>query len=172
MTRLHVSEDPQTRLSKDVVRVRRVAIRPATPADAAAVAALLTELGYPSEAPAIGERLTELGNDVLLAEIDGVAAGVAAVARIQVLHDAAPWMRITTLVVSEQHRSHGVGAALVAACESAAVAAGCTRIEVTSNVRRDAAHRFYEQLGYTTESRHLMKRLDPEAQATASTQSS
>jgi GNAT superfamily N-acetyltransferase len=62
-------------------------------------------------------------------------------------------------VVGEAYRNRGAGAALVRACESAAAAAGCTRVEVTSNVRRDAAHRFYEQLGYTTESRHLMKRL-------------
>lgn len=136
-----------------------VTIRTAAAADAPAVAALLTELGYPSQAAAVAERLAALDGDVLLAEIEGAAAGVAAVARVHVLHDAAPWMRITTLVVSERFRSGGVGGALVRACESTARAAGCTRIEVTSNVRRDAAHRFYEQLGYATESRHLIKRL-------------
>ena len=134
-------------------------VRLAAASDAEAVAALLTELGYPSNAPSIAARLAELDGDVLLAELGGAPVGVAAVARIHVLHDAAPWMRITTLVVGGSHRSAGVGAALVDACESAARAAGCTRIEVTSNVRRDAAHRFYERLGYATESRHLMKRL-------------
>jgi predicted N-acetyltransferase YhbS len=119
----------------------------------------LTELGYSSEAASIEARLGELEGDVLLAEVDQVPVGVAAVDRVQALHDPAPWMRITTLVVGETHRSGGVGAALVRACESAARAEGCTRIEVTSNVRRDAAHRFYEQLGYTTESRHMLKRL-------------
>jgi GNAT superfamily N-acetyltransferase len=147
-------------------------IRPAAAADAGAVAALLTELGYPSEATAIEGRLRALDGDVLLAEVDGAPVGVAAVARVHALHDPAPWMRITTLVVGEAYRNGGAGAALVQACESAARAAGCTRIEVTSNVRRGAAHRFYEQLGYTTESRHLMKRVEAGDQATASTQSS
>ena len=147
-------------------------IRPAGAVDAGAVATLLTELGYPSEAAAIEGRLRDLDGDVLLAEVDGAPAGVAAVGRVHALHDPAPWMRITTLVVGEAFRNGGVGAALVQACESVARAAGCTRIEVTSNVRRDAAHRFYEQLGYATESRHLMKRLVAGGQATASTQSS
>ena len=123
------------------------------------MASLLTELGYPSEVPAVTARLAALDGDVLLAELDGVPAGVAAVARVDVLHDVTPWMRITTLVVGEAFRNQRVGAALVRARESAAAAAGCSRIEVTSNARRDAAHRFYEQLGYATESRHLMKRL-------------
>ena len=124
-----------------------------------AVAALLTELGYPSEVPAVTARLAALEGDVLLAELSGVPAGVAAVARVDVLHDVTPWMRITTLVVGQEFRNQGVGAALVRTCESAAAAAGCSRIEVTSNARRDAAHRFYEQLGYATESRHMIKRL-------------
>jgi GNAT superfamily N-acetyltransferase len=134
-------------------------VRPAVVADAPAVASLLTALGYPCDAASVGDRLTALDGDVLLAEVEGAPAGVAAVAQVNVLHAAAPWMRITTLVVGEEFRSGGVGAALVRACESAAAAAGCTRIEVTSNVRRHAAHRFYERLGYTTESRHLMKPL-------------
>ena len=149
-----------------------ICVRAAVPGDAPAVAALLTELGYPSQAPGVAARLAALDGDVLVAEVDGEVAGVAAVARVNVLHDASTWMRITTLVVGEAFRSRGLGAALVRACEEAAAAAGCTRIEVTSNVRRDAAHRFYEQLGYTTESRHLLKRLHAAGQATASTQSS
>jgi predicted N-acetyltransferase YhbS len=160
MSRRQVSGDPQARLSKDVVSVRHlVTVRPAIPGDATAIATLLTELGYPSDARSVSDRLGALDGDVLVAEAGGVLAGVAAVAYAQVLHDPAPWMRITTLVVGEAYRNQGAGAALVRACESAAASAGCTRVEVTSNVRRDAAHRFYEQLGYTTESRHLMKRL-------------
>ena len=52
------------------------------------------------------------------------------------------------LVVSEAVRGRGVGRALVAAVETKCAGLGCVLVEVTSNIRRDKAHRFYEGLGY------------------------
>lgn len=45
-------------------------------------------------------------------------------------------------------RSQGIGAKLMAECETRARAAGCTIIQLTTDRSREAAHRFYERLGY------------------------
>ncbi|MDT8856963.1 GNAT family N-acetyltransferase [Paracoccaceae bacterium Fryx2] len=50
--------------------------------------------------------------------------------------------------VSAEVRSQGVGALLMAECEARARAAGCTIIQLTTDRNREAAHRFYERLGY------------------------
>ena len=74
-------------------------------------------------------------------------------------HDDRPWCPITTLVVDEAHRGHGIGQMLVEAAEKAARDASCSRIEATSALHRDAAHGFYERLGYGRNSAHFLKPL-------------
>ena len=53
----------------------------------------------------------------------------------------------------------GIGAELVRAAEAALEAQGCYMVEVTSHNRREAAHRFYEKLGYEKTSVRLAKML-------------
>ena len=50
--------------------------------------------------------------------------------------------------VADDMRSQGIGARLMAECETRAKAAGCTIIQLTTDRSREAAHRFYERLGY------------------------
>ena len=50
--------------------------------------------------------------------------------------------------VSADLRSQGVGAAMMAECETRARATGCTIIQLTTDRSRQATHRFYERLGY------------------------
>jgi len=52
------------------------------------------------------------------------------------------------MVVEEGLRSQGIGAALVRAAEAWLKERGCGVIEVTSNLVRTDAHRFYERIGY------------------------
>jgi GNAT superfamily N-acetyltransferase len=138
-----------------------VRIRDATDTDAADVAALLGELGYPTTAGEAAERLRRTGGRVLLAESEGRAVGLAALAVALQLHHAAPTARVTALVVSAQARGRGVGRRLMARAEEVARDAGCHDIELTSGIRleREAAHRFYEALGYQRTSYHFHRRL-------------
>jgi GNAT superfamily N-acetyltransferase len=50
--------------------------------------------------------------------------------------------------VHPDFRSRGIGGQLLAAAMEAARQAGCYRMQLTSNVRRSDAHRFYEQNGF------------------------
>ena len=99
------------------------------------------------------------GFTVLVAERDGVVAGCLSTSTMRVLHRPAPVGRISMMVVDEDLRGRGIGAALVRAAEEALAAQSCYMVEVTSNARRTEAHRFYERLGYERTSVRLAKAL-------------
>ena len=131
----------------------RESIRPATTDDAAAIATLSGQLGYPATEEEIRGRLRTLeaggSTEVLVAESEGHIDGWIAV-RADLSLETGPFAEIVGLVVDESARGKGIGATLVAAAEDWAKEHGHTRIRVRSNVVREAAHRFYERLGYRT----------------------
>ncbi|GAA1662979.1 hypothetical protein GCM10009830_05390 [Glycomyces endophyticus] len=132
-----------------------IEVRPARAADAAAVAALLSGLGYPQDAAAAAARIGAWAADPLseafAAVADGEVAGVIAVHAAPYFERAGSWGRIVALVVADSARGRGVGGALVAAAEAFAVERGCVRMEVTSADRREDAHAFYASRGYTVQ---------------------
>jgi GNAT superfamily N-acetyltransferase len=139
-------------------------IRRARPDDAAALAPLLAELGYPSPASAIAERLDSMiaaSEVVLVATRGGEALGLLTIHVTPVLHRPAPVGRLTALIVTEKARGQGVGRALVQAAEELLTARGCALVEVTSNRVRSDAHAFYERLGYEATSLRFKKSLTP-----------
>ena len=52
------------------------------------------------------------------------------------------------VIVARDQRRGGVGAALMRAAAEAARAAGCYKLDLTSNMARRGAHRFYSRLGW------------------------
>ena len=137
-------------------------IRPAEASDCGPLAALIGQLGYQATAEQVAQRgalMAAEGRHVLVAELDGAVAGCLTTSVMRVLHRPAPVGRISMMVVDEALRGRGIGAALVRAAEEALAAQGCYMVEVTSNVRRADAHRFYERLGYERTSVRLAKEL-------------
>jgi GNAT superfamily N-acetyltransferase len=125
-------------------------IRDAAAADAAAMAALLTQLGYPSDPDAVEgrlERLRVVGDRVVVAELDGAVVGLAHLQVTPAIERDRPAARLGALVVDEQQRGRGVGRALVEAVEAEARLRGCEVLYPTTAERRDDAHGFYERLG-------------------------
>jgi predicted N-acetyltransferase YhbS len=130
-----------------------VSVRLAQPGDAAQVAALLVELGYPDNpAGEVRRRLVmwerEATGLAMVAERQGQAVGVIAVAAIPYLEREGRWGRIVALVVSSACRGQGIGRRLVDAAEEAAGELGCVTMEVTSRRSRTESHPFYRNLGY------------------------
>jgi GNAT superfamily N-acetyltransferase len=126
-------------------------IRPGRAADAEAMAALCTELGYPSSEAQIRERLLRLSDvehGLFVAEdAGGELAGVIAVHTRLLLEDD-PFAELTVLVVTQDARGGGIGSELVAEAARWARARGLARVWVRVNVVREATHRFYESLGF------------------------
>ena len=128
-------------------------IRPATAGDAAELARLSAQLGYPAEVPDIARRLALLLDSpissVLVADAGaGRLHGFVGVERRTTI-ESGERVEIAGLVVDAQVRRGGVGRALVAAAEAWARQAGVEEIILRSNVARSEAHAFYPSLGYT-----------------------
>lgn len=127
-------------------------IRTARPEDAPAIAVLATQLGYPTSAEQAAARLRDVLNRsdgaVLVAEgEDGMAIGWAHVAGTYGVQSD-PFAEILAMVVDEDHRSQGIGAALVEAALDWAGQNGFGTVRVRSNVVRERTHAFYERLGF------------------------
>jgi GNAT superfamily N-acetyltransferase len=144
-------------------------IRAASPADASALASLLGELGYPSEADRVRARMARIlgargdsGTDSVVVASDersGEVLGLLSVHQFAALHDDAPVALITALVVAERARGLGVGRQLVDRAIDTARLWGCTRLIVTTHVRRADAHAFYEHIGFELTGRRYVKTL-------------
>jgi GNAT superfamily N-acetyltransferase len=138
-------------------------VQPAGEDDAASIRGLLAELGYPLEpepaAAALRRVLADPGHVVLLAVDGDRALGyVNANFRLQ-LHHAGEVATIDALIVSAACRGEGVGARLVEEIVEIARRRGANVVEVSSNVTREAAHRFYERLGFERISYKFVLRL-------------
>ena len=129
-----------------------IAIRVARDDDAAALADLSSQLGYPVDAASMRERLARVlaarvGEVYVAVDVqDRVVGWTHVVPRLQ-LEDA-PFAELAGLVVDESARGLGVGATLLAAAENWAREQGFASLRVRSNVLRERAHRFYEREGY------------------------
>ena len=131
----------------------KVGIRKARFGDAAAIAELSGQLGYPASAAEMEERLASLlhrprHSVVFVAEDStGQVIGWLHVS-VTALLEVALRAEVNGLVVAEGQRSAGAGARLLQAAERWAKGKGCKGMSVRSNVIRDRAHAFYQRNGY------------------------
>ena len=120
--------------------------------DAAPVAALTTQLGYPANEDAIRRRI-DLIKDRPDARLFVAVHGNTVVGWLHVQAicslESDTRAEIWGLVVSESVRGTGVGRRLVEAAEEWAIVRGLGVMSLRSNQLRTGAHKFYEHLGYT-----------------------
>jgi predicted N-acetyltransferase YhbS len=145
------------------MRQPSMSVRPAGPTDSRAIAALLSELGYPTmpeELPGRLQRLQLENQAAALVAVDGSeVVGLVTVHRFSPLHTPAQVALLTALVVAESARRRGAGRLLVAAAEDHARASGCGRIMVTTAEHRAGAHAFYARMGWEYTGRRFAKHL-------------
>jgi GNAT superfamily N-acetyltransferase len=130
----------------------RIKIRRAGTSDAARIAELSGQLGYPAKPAEIAQRLRHIKpashHAVLVAEsrerkvIGWLHVSVSPLLETQLRAE------VNGLVVSGEERSRGTGALLLSAAEQWARKRGCKSMSVRSNVIRDRAHQFYLRHGY------------------------
>ncbi|WP_216846398.1 GNAT family N-acetyltransferase [Granulicella sp. L56] len=131
-------------------------VRPVLLEDAQAISELSAQLGYDVSSEAISQRIVQLSSHI------GSHAAFVACLKIAGNTEIAGWIEVTLmhelqscsfalitgLVVSEAHRSLGIGKRLCAEVESWGREQGVTKIRVTSRIAREGAHRFYLREGF------------------------
>ena len=120
--------------------------------DAAEIARLAGELGYPTETQAMAVRLAALlpqpHQHVMVVQAeDGSLLGWIAVERRLTL-ESGERVGIVGLVVDAAARGRGIGHVLVNDAEHWARQQGFDVVSVRSNVTRLQSHPFYRRLGY------------------------
>jgi GNAT superfamily N-acetyltransferase len=138
-------------IRKKLSDAKPLKIRRARPEDAARLAELSGQLGYPASEREILQRMTQMRpvaqHAIFVAESDGEVAGWLHVSVTPLLEEPLR-AEVNGLVVNENQRSLGAGAQLLQAAENWAAKKGCTGMSVRSNVIRERAHNFYLRNGY------------------------
>ena len=146
------------------VATEPVMVRHADLNDAAVLAGLVTELGYPTTPDEMRSRFSAIlplhDHATLLAIVDRVVAGFIGVS-VAVSYTANGRRgHIDALSVSGAFRQRGVGRALVEAAERLLAGREAVDIVVTTANHRSGAHAFYERLGYTLSGRRYSKKVE------------
>lgn len=130
---------------------RDIVIRSATIEDSPALARLSFQLGYPASPEKIRERLPRyIGAHearVIVAEHDGQVIAWTSIEVVDHFY-LDKFAEISGFVVDEQFRGQGIGHALMQEAERWTGAQGLTTLRLKTNVVREDAHRFYENLGF------------------------
>lgn len=120
--------------------------------DAAAIADLAGQLGYPSTPQQIEKRLERVLADsehaLFVAELPGGRMGGWLHAFGYHVLESDPRAEVAGLVVDETQRGMGVGRLLMQSAEDWARDKGYPAVKLRSNIVRHAAHAFYQRMGY------------------------
>jgi ribosomal protein S18 acetylase RimI-like enzyme len=129
-----------------------VTIRRARATDAARIAELSTQLGYPVSTGEMAARLKLVLREKKAACFVAEEKSPGVIGWIHVstmpLVEVPARAEVNGLVVDEKIRSQGTGWALLRAAEAWARKQRCKYMSVRSNVIRDRAHAFYERHNY------------------------
>ena len=134
-------------------------IREARDADLPAVLALYAQPGLDDgdvlshdEARAVWQQFARYPNYRLFVAEDGAGGEVVATYALLVMHNLAhrgtPSAIAEDVVVSPAHQGRGIGRALMAHALAQAREAGCYKLALSSNAKRESAHAFYRSLGF------------------------
>jgi N-acetylglutamate synthase-like GNAT family acetyltransferase len=138
----------------------KISIRPAHIDDAAALADLIGQLGYPVSDEECHKRIQSYAQPnylLLIAEREELVVGYIALHIYDVLHLPAAEGRISSFCVTEKMRGTGIGNALLRAAEDYFKENSCYKIVLNSNLKRPETHQYYLHRGYQFTSKHFAK---------------
>ncbi|MGB7538614.1 MAG: GNAT family N-acetyltransferase [Anaerolineales bacterium] len=129
-----------------------ITVREASAADSAAIARLVTQLGYPATPAEIEGRLAPIlahpDYAMWVAEVSGRVVGLTGVFIHLALEYDGYYGRLLGLVVDEPYRGKGLGKQLLDQTERWLRERGVDKLTLTSGKQRTEAHKFYRRLGY------------------------
>jgi GNAT superfamily N-acetyltransferase len=140
-------------------------LRPATLADAPALAELITELGYPTTADGMTIRFSKILHhadyQTFVIEKSEELLGMVGLVQGLTWETTGTHIRIIALVVSASARGQGLADRLIEAAETWARAQGAMGLSLNCGNRpeRAAAHQFYPRMGFVASSTGYRKTL-------------
>jgi GNAT superfamily N-acetyltransferase len=149
-----------------------VTIRLATDSDRAAVTALFQDLDrfYAKDRPVAPATVTaalverhvfgEHGTEVAVAEIDGVAVGLASFASVFPGPQLGGNLLLKDLFVRDGVRGRGTGQALIRFLVRLAQDRGCARLDWTTESWNEGAQRLYDRIGAARQPQKIYYRLE------------
>lgn len=139
-------------------------IRHLAGSDAAPLARLITQLGYPTDAAQMARRMESIASEprthAFVAESDTRVVGMIAVTLHRGYEYDGFLGEVINVVVDEDARRGGIGKRLMQAGEQWLREQGVRRIKINTSYRRTDTHRFYERMGYTSTGLRFVKSLD------------
>lgn len=131
--------------------------------DAAVVADLLTQLGYPDALDFLPAKIVNMRQDsrerLLIVEEQDQVIGFISLSLIPQLAVRGDFMRISYFAVDAETRSKGIGKQVEDYVAALARQMGCDRIELHCHSRRTQAHEFYLRQGYEEVPKYFVKYL-------------
>jgi GNAT superfamily N-acetyltransferase len=138
-------------------------IREAEEKDAPVLSSLLAQLGYPTSVEECLIRIEHYNQDgykLVMGIIDEKVIGFIALHLYNAIHHDKPIGRVVAFCVDEFYRSKGWGSHLLKYAEDFFRNNNCTKVELTSNLKRKESHEYYFRKGYQQVSQHFVKYLD------------
>lgn len=138
-------------------------IRVAEIGDAAALAELMSELGYQTTESEMQRRMETIARDeryrTFVAVRDGKVCGMIGTLLAPSYEHNDAGGRILALATFSTMRRRGIGRALVTTAENDFAQRGIRRIALNTRLEREDAHKFYESLGYERNGWRFVKQL-------------
>lgn len=127
-----------------------IEIREINPKDYNAVSLLLQQLGYEKSADDINKSLVSntRTDAIFVAEHQEQVVGLMSLIFFDYFPSFAKLCRITAIVVDEKSRDLGVGTALIGFAKNKAKTNGCSQLEVTTSLHREATQAYYSHIGF------------------------
>jgi len=97
----------------------------------------------------LAEISAQSGHELLVMEYEGKVVGTMVFILVPNLsHQALPWALVENVIVDAAYRRRGLGKLLMEHAVKKAKDAGCFKIALSSDTKRQEAHRFYQCLGF------------------------
>lgn len=146
-----------------------IKIRAAKKNDIPLVLGLLYELGRPKPEKdsdldlfrnLVKKQIADSDKTILIAEKNDVnVVGLVSIVFLPRLNQIGQELYIPELIVTEKYRNQGIGTMLIEACFCLAKQKNCKKLRLESGNKRRESHKFYENLGFESNSLSFTKNL-------------
>ncbi len=135
-----------------------IAVRRASPNDAASIAALYAQLVSNPAVSVLPERVATVSNDkntaLFVCEREDIVLGTALVSLCaDVMFGSQPFAVVENVIVDASVRGQGIGSALLRYLEAFCLANDCSKVMLLSSTDREDAHHFFERSGFVGSSK-------------------